>query len=597
MKSKKNKPIYLKIILLSTLLLLLAGIMLTKPTINTIYRTNLLHNMKQSNTYKEFTNHLFCYEITSDSITCAYTLKNPQKYHIPKLSPTMDSINPKKENKSLEIIENKLSEFQKKKLSNDDKLSLNLITNSLTLNAKLSEYPYYQELLGGTSGIQANLPVTFGEYPLHNKTDVENYLGLLKCIPSYFNDIIKYEKRRSRNFDASLIYANAYEKTSKIYEGLQQENNSFILTFSQRIDNIKELSPKQKQYYKRKNIKYVKKYVVPSYNHICEYLEKSSHFQLDSKKPYGLSSLPKGKDYYSLLTKQSTGSSKSPQELITMTEAALKDAMGIVLQQAISNPELYKFYCEQSIDAPYKDPANILEALSLYIRSDYPLLPSKPNFKVKNVAESLASSLSPAFYMIPEIDSYKDNTIYINPLQIKSDDAHLFTTLAHEGFPGHLYQTVYFNSTHPNPIRQILNYPGFVEGWATYVELNAYKYLDYPDKMHDLCSLYQAETIISLALSTRVDIGVNYESWTLEDVNKYFESLGFKSYYCKDLYSYVTEAPSNYLSYFIGYLEFNELKEEYQNKMKENYTEIEFHKKILDVGPCDFDTLRKYVLN
>ena len=59
--------------------------------------------------------------------------------------------------------------------------------------------------------------------------------------------------------------------------------------------------------------------------------------------------------------------------------------------------------------------------------------------------------LSPAFYMIPAIDNTSENVIYINKGHI-TDNLSLFTTFAHEGYPGHLYQNVYYASLHPNPI-------------------------------------------------------------------------------------------------------------------------------------------------
>ena len=54
------------------------------------------------------------------------------------------------------------------------------------------------------------------------------------------------------------------------------------------------------------------------------------------------------------------------------------------------------------------------------------------------------------------------------------DDLTLFTTLAHEGYPGHLYQTIFYESTDPDPVRSIFNFGGYVEGWATYAEMCSY---------------------------------------------------------------------------------------------------------------------------
>ena len=127
------------------------------------------------------------------------------------------------------------------------------------------------------------------------------------------------------------------------------------------------------------------------------------------------------------------------------------------------------------------------------------------------------------------------------------------------------------------------------------MELNSFSLINYTKYKESLPILYRLDAIINLALSSRIDIGVNYEGWTLEDTCKYFEELGFNSYYASDIYSYVVESPGNYLSYFIGYLEIEELKKEYKNLKMENYTDKDFHKALLDIGPADFETIRKYM--
>lgn len=75
--------------------------------------------------------------------------------------------------------------------------------------------------------------------------------------------------------------------------------------------------------------------------------------------------------------------------------------------------------------------------------------------------------------MVPAIDNTKENVIYINQGHIP-DDLDFYTTLAHEGYPGHLYQTTYFASTNPAPLRSLLNFGGYTEGWATYSEMMSY---------------------------------------------------------------------------------------------------------------------------
>ncbi|MFR5970913.1 MAG: DUF885 family protein [Clostridium sp.] len=51
--------------------------------------------------------------------------------------------------------------------------------------------------------------------------------------------------------------------------------------------------------------------------------------------------------------------------------------------------------------------------------------------------------LSPAFYLTPPIDEPAANVIYINHAA-KYRHQNLHATLAHEGYPGHLFQNCYF---------------------------------------------------------------------------------------------------------------------------------------------------------
>lgn len=577
------------------------------PTDTASYRTKLLEKMETAQTFDEFTEALFCYEITTDSVTTAYTLANPANCSIPALKPQLTSFSYASYSKAatnqtsqntLNLITDSLARFSMNSLDEKDQITYDLLQNNLTLSQACANYTFYEELLGSSTGVHTNLPITLGEYPLRTEADIKTYLSLLKQVPKYFQDTMSYENKRNELglTTPDFLLFTSKENLKTILEGFESGENSFIDTFNERVSRVDGLSDKKRQRYQKINKSYVEKYVISAYEDLYEYMEKIPDGDLDSTTAYGLSTLPDGAKYYSLLVQSSTGSSRPVTELISMTEQALSTALGNVLNIALTDQEAYLYYCENPMECYYQSPETILEALSLMIREDYPLLNNPPSYQIKTVSDSLASSLSPAFYMIPAIDDYQNNTIYINPLYTNEENGNLFTTLAHEGFPGHLYQTVYFNDTNPDHIRQALDYPGYVEGWATYVEMNSFEFLDYPLAGDSLCRLYQADTIINLALCSRIDLGVNYQSWTLEDVQKFFEDNGFNSYYAENVYSYVVEAPANYLSYFIGYLEIMDLKNAYKNQEMENFSEQNFHKRFLDIGPSDFETLRKFML-
>jgi len=53
--------------------------------------------------------------------------------------------------------------------------------------------------------------------------------------------------------------------------------------------------------------------------------------------------------------------------------------------------------------------------------------------------------------------------------------------------------------------------------------------------------------------------------------------------------------PGNYLKYYIGYIEFLELKKYVIQEWNEKFKEKTFHKAVLDIGPAPFDIIKKWL--
>lgn len=233
-------------------------------------------------------------------------------------------------------------------------------------------------------------------------------------------------------------------------------------------------------------------------------------------------------------------------------------------------------------------PAAMLAELREKITKDFPVLPDV-SCDIKYVHESLQKYLSPAFYLTPAIDDYKNNVIYINP-DSNYDDIELFTTLAHEGYPGHLYQSVYWNDSKPDLLRMLLDVGGYTEGWATYVEMYSFGLWD---ENPPLAKLYQKNRSFTLGLASLLDIGIHYRGYTKEDVAAFLGKLGFPSSTADALYQGILHAPANYLKYYVGYLNFCELRDDVAAVQKENFSLREFHRMILETGPAPFPILRR----
>ena len=91
-------------------------------------------------------------------------------------------------------------------------------------------------------------------------------------------------------------------------------------------------------------------------------------------------------------------------------------------------------------------------------------------------------------------------------------------------------------------------------------------------------------------------MGIHYDGWSVTDTVRFFSDYGINDPNAvQSVYKLIIGSPANYLKYYIGYLEFLELKKNAVNKWGDNFTQMRFHKAVLDVGPASFDVIRAYL--
>lgn len=537
----------------------------------------------QDRRFRQFTKQLFCQELSSNTISLHYTLKNPKEYDIRENEVTFGTFPTDNKNllASVENLEEVLKTFDYNKLSVENSLTYDVLKCYLNMTERDADYILYDEPMGLVSGVQTQLPVILSEYPFYEQSDVDTYLQLMKTTPEYFASLLKFEQKKSKAglFMSDKMAEQVIEQCRAFRD--MEENNYLYSTFAERVQTVTSLSDKQKSDYIQKNARMMKAYVLPAYDKlICE-IEK---LKGSGKNEQGLCYLPRGKDYYEQVVEASTGSMRSVEEIRDMARRQMMEdleAMERVMQNS-----------GQEVNAAVpQNPISILQDLQTKILTSFPKLPDT-TYEVKYVPKAMQEHLSPAFYMIPAIDAYNENVIYVNEAQIGNTMA-LFTTLAHEGYPGHLYQTVYFANTNPDPIRTILNFGGYVEGWATYAEMCSY-YLAPLTK--DQATLLQKNSSIVLGLYTLADIGIHYDGWSREDAIAFYKKYGIGDEdNVNRIYDLILGSPGNYLKYYVGYVEFLELKKDWVKEYGSQGSQKEFHKAVLDVGPAPFKVVEKYI--
>lgn len=555
----------------------------------------------ENRSFRKFTKEIFCQEVSSNTISIHYTLKNPEDYGIEEADPTFGTLalNAEQRLAAVENLEQAMERFSYAKLNVENQLTYDVLKSYLEGVKEDAEFIMYAEPLGLISGVQTQLPVVLSEYPLECREEIETYLKLLKTTPEYFASVIRFEKRKAEM--GLFMSDDAADQVIAQCQAFMDmgDQNYLISTFVERVEKIKELSQKEKSDYIKKNALMLNSYVLPSYHKLLAAIEQ---LKGTGSNEAGLCYYPEGKEYYEHVVQNAVGSRRTVREMQELTKKQMVEDMQR-MEQAFAELKQHAGTAETKVEevretaslqvtaevAP--NPVSILKTLEKGIEKNFPS-PPKTNVQVKYVPKAMQDHLSPAFYMIPAIDDYKNNVIYVNEAHM-GNQLTLFTTLAHEGYPGHLYQTTYYAGTNPDPIRNIFPFGGYVEGWATYAEMASYSLA--PLKKEQAVILQRNSSMI-LGMYTLADIGIHYDGWSRDELGKFLAGYGLKDRgIANRIYDLILGSPGNYLKYYIGYLEFLELKKEWQQEKAGAFSQKEFHEAVLAVGPAPFELVEKYM--
>lgn len=558
----------------------------------------LRHPFSQDARFQRFTDQIALEELSSNTLNLHYTLAYPQDYGIKDYAISLGTMDPealKQSGRQLRTLQKKLEDFSYEKLSSENRMIYDMLRLDFSLQLSAADFYLLQEPLGPNLGIQAQLPALLAEYTFRVPQDIEDYFSLLTCIPEYFNSILEFEKEKSaQGLFMNDTCAKGIIKQCTAFSS-QKEENFLDIMFKEQLTNLKQqkvITQKQADSYMSMHKKLLKKCVFPAYENLAEGLEKLCG---TGKNSGGLCHLPNGAQYYEYLLKNNVGDFRPVAEIQKRLMEQLKaDTMAIqnLLQQ---DPSLFSKAAELNQNTTYS-PQEMLSYLNETITRDFPSLKA-PDYEVKAVPKAMEDFSSPAFYLTPPLDTLSPNAIYINGSSQVSE-AELFTTLAHEGFPGHLYQTLYFGKQQPSLIREFLGCSGYVEGWATYVESMAYGYgAEFLNISPQVMELLNRNRSISLCLYSILDIGIHYQGWTVQEVTNTLSSFGIASQeICQEIFQYIVENPTNYLKYYLGFLNFTDLRTTVENKKGTDFQLKDFHQKILEIGPAPFPVVKKYLL-
>ena len=539
--------------------------------------------------FDAFCTELFRKEMASSgTLDLHYTLLHPENYGIDAEDAALGTYRLSeliKNSHEIHDLKEKLSEFDPHILSDDQQILYDALFERIETGLMAEGLELYDQPLAPTIGIQAQLPILLAEYSFHSLQDVEDYLALLSQLDSYYGDILYFEEQKAA---AGLGPSDA--SIERILESCQSYlidpvNNFLTETFEARLNSLStgiSLSEQQKNDFRSRHLEVIKNSFLPAYRHLIDGLSGLKGRGINEG---GLCGFRNGRRYYEYLLRSGPGLSYNIKELKAALSARMqKDLETISSLSKKTGPDL---------SFRLTDPPAILDDLQTQMSGDFPVLSgASKKYELRYVPAQLESTLSPAFYLTAPLDDPTQNVIYINNGSTGADDE-LYPTLAHEGFPGHLYQTVYFREHTRNPLAALLTCSGANEGWATYVEQLSYFY---DNGLSEESSAYQAAMrSFSLCFHSLLDIGINYDGWSKDQAAAFIRTcFDADDALVEELWQTMIDNPTNYLEYAGGYVEIMEMREEAENALGDHFSVKDFHKFLLDLGPVPFSVTRKY---
>ncbi len=562
--------------------------------------------------FVNITSRLFTEEMTGNTLNMHYSLAYPENYGIHDYTPLLPAYSAEGARLGQIAAENTLAALRAihtESLSDSDAYLCRLLTRSLKASIDLNSFSYYREPLSPASGMQTQLPVLLAEYAFRSRQDIEDYLELLEQTDEYLASLLSYEQEKyaAGLGMPALCLKQVREQCDTMITADQVESNTHFLqtTFRERLQELCSrgmLSLADAQNYIMENDRLLKTVVLPAYRSLGDGLLL---LEDESIPLTGLAALPQGREYYQALLVSETGSYRSVEEIQNMLSRQFSLVYRDLQQLVKEHPDLAGSYtADTAVEFPYQEASQMLQDLKQRMAEDFPaLLEDTATVDLKSVSESLEPFCAPAFYLTAPLDDTGHNVIYINKRKTLSG-LDLYTTLAHEGYPGHMYQNAYSNQVSSargeRPVRELLWYGGYLEGWALYTEFLSFDYASQLLKEQGMeqealyAQIEKYNRSLQLCLYSILDIMVHYENASYSQAAQVLNSFGIESDPAvRAIYTYVAQEPCNYLKYYLGYLEILNLKDSAQELWGEEYSDYQFHCFLLEAGPADFVSLEE----
>ena len=533
--------------------------------------------------FDRFCTEEFTRRMESDYMTMHYTLKDYRAFGVTKPELTIGDASWESFEHEVQATDEaleKLHAIDMESLDEDQKLICQSYERYLESYRELNAMPLFESYFDPASGIIDNLLTNFTEFVFYTPEDVEDYLAVLESVPQYIDDALEVTRRQAK--EGFFLRDDQLDMTEEsIDDFIAKKNDSqLIIIFEERIDELEGLSEEEKEAYKKRNRDIVLNSYIPAYEKAGEELEK-----LRGSRSYegGTANYKNGgKEYYAALARYKTSSLEDIEDLLDDCGVFLENLVDQYIDLYLSNPEVDDLYETETTSLATPD-----DVLS-YLQSHLSMFPEGPEvtYEYDYLDPSVANDATVAYYLTPPIDDIRHNVIRINEDAVGDDPNELYSTLAHEAFPGHLFQITWYMNEESEPLRHSYDFIGYQEGWGMYSEWCAWEFSDIDPDAAELNRIYVA---LSYVEDAAVDLAVNGLGWSTDEVANWLEGIGLNGAGAQEIADFVIQRPGLLLPYGIGMMRFLTMRSEAEEKLGDKFDLKEFNTVLMEGGDRPFE--------
>ena len=479
-------------------------------------------------------------------------------------------------NKTEKQLEDLLA-FDYDKLSLRQQYDYDLLHYSLLETLCGLEYSKYNLIFSSSSQFSDGIVTNLMEFAMYDEESEEDFLAVLKDVPNYINEAIEYSKQQSN--DGLYHSDDMLDEEISYIDNLISSNGKSIYEHYKEYDiypEVKEL---------------VENEVIPAFVTLKEYL--NTLYGKTKSDKLALTKINKGYAEYTYIT--NTSNNGDMYAIYTQLIEVYSDWVNNFINAYQNNEHILEDYEDFLND----DKAINLSAEDMleYLRNN-----SSKRYEYLEDANYVVSALDTlgdstlGYYVSPPIDNLNQNVIRVNAKinNEEYDQMSVFEVMAHEGFPGHLYQNIYFQQKNPHKFRATQSFIGYTEGYADLAAMDAIDMLNVDDEYKAVAKL-NSITFNSHLLLSIVDLGVNYFGWDVNTIGNKLEKLFLDKAIAQPLYDMVVAMPGTFVRYGVGYVSHLNLRKKAMDELGDKFDFVAYDRAIIENGPLPFAILEGVV--